>query len=136
MERFDLWFKGTITAIGAIFSIVSESLGAAFTVLLVLMAVDFITGMMAGSVTSGLNSAIGRTGFIRKLYVILLIATIYLIEINLFGTNHIGNGICIAYIAIELISITENGGKMGAPVPQGVKKLITMLKNEEGKGEK
>lgn len=119
--------------IGGAWSWLAGSLGAAFPVLLVMMLFDYITGLMVGATTGTLNSAVGRKGFIRKLYVLILIGAVYLIERILFQTQHIGDGVTIAYIIIEFISITENGGKLGAPIPQPVKNLIAVLK-EKGNG--
>lgn len=131
MERADLFLKGAVAFAGAFVSWLVGGLGLAFTVLLALMALDFITGIMAGAFSEeGLNSSKGYKGFVKKLYVILLIGSVYLIElIGLNSAGAIGDGIAIAYCVIEFLSIIENGGKLGVPLGP-VEKIITAFKKE------
>lgn len=132
MERIDLMFKSALVFIGALFSILVDGLGVAFAVLSIAMMADYGTGLMVAAVTRSFSSKIGLKGFIKKLYVMILVGVVYLLEINIFQSTHIGDGVCFAYIAIELISITENGGKMGAPVPTQVMQFFELFKNKTG----
>ncbi len=104
-------------------------MGWAFPTLIVIMAFDFITGMMAGSKETGLNSDIGRKGIIKKVYILLLIGAIYLIENVALDTQHLGDGVTIAYIIIEFISFVENGGRLGVNLGP-VEKFIAVLKEK------
>ncbi|MFB6465397.1 phage holin family protein [Cytobacillus sp. Hz8] len=114
MERVDLLIKGTVGVIGAVISYLVDGLGLAFVILLGMMTIDYTTGIMAAIVNKNLSSSIGRNGFIRKMYVILLIGAIYMLASVVDGLKYIGDGVTIAYILIEFISITENGGKLRA----------------------
>ena len=49
----------------------------------------------------------------------------------IFGGNYIKDGVCIAFIANELISIVENAGLMGVPIPKIITKAIDMLHKKE-----
>ena len=135
MERIDLVVKSTIGVIGAFVSYLVDGFGLAFVILLGMMLIDYATGLLVAVVNKNLNSSIGRAGFIRKLYVILLIGAIYLLGQAVDGISYIGDGVTIAYIVIEFISITENGGKLGVPMPNAVKKIIAVLK-DGGKSDK
>ncbi|OMC81840.1 hypothetical protein BK128_21460 [Viridibacillus sp. FSL H7-0596] len=131
MEKWIATITGTV---GFLISYLIDGVGLAVTILLAVMALDYATGLIAAFVNKQLNSRIGTTGFARKLYVLILIAAVYLVESVLFGSEHVGDGIAIAYIAIEFISITENGVKMGAPMPPFVSELLSMVKSKtEGK---
>jgi toxin secretion/phage lysis holin len=132
MDRVDLTVKSIAAIIVGIFSIFVDLFGVVFTILLILIAVDFVTGIMGAIVSGvGLRSSIGIKGLIKKTYIILLIGAIYGIEIAILKTNGIiTNSISAAYCVTELISIVENGGKMNAPIPTKVKNLITTLKNK------
>jgi toxin secretion/phage lysis holin len=132
MERIDLVIKTVIGVTGSFVSFLVGGFGIAFTILLGMMLLDYITGIMVGISNKSLSSAIGRKGFIRKLYVVILIGAIYMLSSVVEGINYIGDGVTVAYILIEFISITENGGKLGAPMPKQVKELIAVLK---GKGD-
>lgn len=116
-------------AIGTTISYIANGIGWPFVVLLILMAVDFSTGLMVGYVRKELSSSVGTKGFIKKLYIIILIGTVFLIEKKLLNSpGYIGDGATIAYIFIEFISVAENGGKLGAPIPPQIKTLIQILK--------
>lgn len=121
------------TAVGAVISYIVGGIGIAFTVLLGMMIIDFITGMLAGSVNEGLSSSAGKKGLIKKVYIILLIGAVYLLQIlglNLAG--YTADGLSVAFAILEFVSILENGGKLGAPIPERLKNAIAALKGKGG----
>lgn len=129
MERFDVWIKSIVIVTGGLVSYLVGGVGLAFTILLALMALDFITGLMVAAYNKSISSKIGSKGFIRKLYVILLIGAVYLVEKVAFDQmGYIGDGVVIAYCALEFVSIVENGGKMGFPIHPKIKEIIEVLK--------
>jgi toxin secretion/phage lysis holin len=125
--------------LGAIVSYMFDLVGVAVSILILFMLADYITGLVAAGINKELNSRIGWTGFIRKLYVLMLIGLVYALEFmtghyvdfDIFG-GYIGDGAAFAYIAVELISITENGVKMGAPMPPYIKNLLKIVKEKTG----
>lgn len=128
-NKIVLALKGVGTAIGSIGSFIIGTLGWAFPTLIILMAADFITGSWAGGKEDGLKSEKGLKGFVKKLYILILIGAVYLLEKTIFDTNHLGDGVVIAYIVIEFISLVENGGRLGVPLGP-VEKFIAVLKNK------
>lgn len=137
MERIDLAIKTGIAGLAAIISMATGTFGLMFTVLIGLMGIDIITGMLASIVTrEGWRSRKGTNGIIRKCYVLILIGGIFIVEIAVLKTNGIvTDGISAAYAVMELVSIIENGGKMNAPIPKKLKKLITTLKSTVGEND-
>lgn len=96
--------------------------------LLVLMLADYITGMLASVMDDkGLSSAVGFKGLLKKFVVLIILAVTHHIDL-LLGTNVVMLGALYFYGALELISITENAGRMGIPMPGIVKNAITILK--------
>jgi toxin secretion/phage lysis holin len=129
LERLDVWVKSIVIVSGGFVSYLIGGVGLAITVLLGLMLIDLITGLMVAAYNKNVSSKIGSKGFIRKLYVILLIGAVYLVEKVAFEqAGYIGDGVVVAYCIIEFISIVENGGKMGLPIPEPLKKIIEVLK--------
>ncbi|GGG15848.1 phage holin family protein [Paenibacillus abyssi] len=102
------------------------------TFLLVAMAVDYLTGVTAAiKEGKGLNSAIGFWGLARKGLMLLVILLAHRIDL-LLGTGVVTMGAAIFfYIANELISITENCGRIGLPVPERLRKMIELLKDQD-----
>jgi toxin secretion/phage lysis holin len=134
MEKLEIQVSAIVGCIGGIISFLVGGIGVAPTLLMGVQLIDYITGLMASKKNKvKLSSALGFIGLLKKLYVLLLVLTVYLVEKTLFGTENMGNGVAIAYIANEFISIAENGVKMGAPMPEIVKNAVDVLR---GKGVK
>jgi len=126
------FIKGFGAAVGTVWSFIVGAMGWAFPTLLLLMVADFISGVSAGSTREGLSSSKGRIGFVKKVHILIIVGAVYLLEKAIFQTQHLGDGVTIAYIIIEFISITENAGKLGVPLGP-VKNFIAVLK-EKGDG--
>ncbi|KGE16622.1 phage holin family protein [Paenibacillus wynnii] len=132
MERTDIFIKSTIGVVTGLVSWMIGGFGLVFTVLIGLMMIDFITGFMVGIYEKNINSRIGTLGLIRKTYVILLIGAVFMVESAVLGSNGIiTDGISGAFVVVELVSIVENGGKLGIRLPDKVKDLILVLKNKD-----
>lgn len=130
-----MFFKSAVGVVGSFWSFLVDGFGLAFAILLGMMLADFVTGLMVGWKTRNIKSAIARGGFIKKMYVIILIASIYMLAQVVESIGHIGDGVTFAYIAVEFISLTENGGKLGVPLGP-VKKIIAVLKDPTTNNEK
>ena len=124
--------------VGVIASVVSylvDGLGIAVMVLITMMGIDYITGLMVGIVTKTLNSRIGFNGIIRKIYYLLLVAAVYAIALVIPGIQFAGDGAAIALCVLEFVSITENGTKIGLPMPKYIQNLLLIMKDKtDGKG--
>lgn len=118
---------------GTIVSYLVDGLGLAVTVLLGMMALDYISGLMAGAYTRQLNSRIGFNGLIRKSYYLLLLSAVYLMGYAVEEISYAGDGLAIALCAMEFISITENGTKMNLPMPAPLRKVLLIV-NEKLNG--
>lgn len=132
MERMDIFIKSIAGVITGLVSWMIGGFGLVFTVLLGLMALDFITGFMVGIYQKQINSKIGTKGLVKKLYIILLIGGVYLIEVGVLKSKGIiTDGVSGAFCVIEFVSLTENGGKLGIPMPKKVKDIILVLNNKD-----
>ena len=110
--------------------------------LVVFMAIDFITGLIVASVfktskhgKGGLESKVCWKGLYKK-GVTLLICLMAAYFDRLLGTSFILNAVAIGFIASESISIVENAGLMGIPIPAQLKDAIAILKSKSKEGGK
>jgi len=128
------------TALALAGSVLAELFGGwdmALETLLILMAVDWITGGILlpavfgkspKSPNGALESRAGWKGLCRKgmtLFYILIAARLD----RLLGMDYIRNAVCIGFIANEFLSTVENAGLMGVPLPAMMKKAIDILKD-------
>lgn len=100
------------------------------TVLAVFMAIDIITGIMKAMVTKEINSKIGYKGFIRKAGIMLVIIIANLLDL-LTGAEFLFRSMAVLfYIGLESLSIIENLGHIGVPLPEAITKYLKQLSNE------
>lgn len=109
----------------------------ALATLLIFMAVDYVTGLIvaaAGKSPKGkLSSKIGWRGLAKKCVVLLLVLVAAQLDAVL-GVDYVRAGVCIAFLCNEVISILENAGLMGVPLPAVLKNAVELLQSK-GKGE-
>lgn len=136
--------KETIcTVVGVVGSFVAWLFGGwdtSLVTLLLFMGIDYITGLAVAacgkspkSDTGRLSSKIGWRGIAKKCVSLLLVLVAVRLDITL-GTSYIRDAVCIAFVANELLSITENAGLLGVPLPTVITKAIELLQSK-GKGE-
>ncbi len=89
MEKWIAVVSGTI---GTIISYSVDGLGMAVTVLIGIMAIDYLTGIMGGIVNQNLNSRTGFNGIIRKIYYLMLVGSVYLLSVVIPGIEYAGDG--------------------------------------------
>ncbi|RXZ83365.1 holin [Paenibacillaceae bacterium] len=131
MERLDLIIKTIIGFFIGVFSFLTGLFGVAFVALLLLMLADFITGLITALYNEGLKSARGYKGLFKKIYTMLLIGAVYLVEIAVLDSSGaVADGLSGAFCVIELVSIVENGNEMGVKLPRFLAKIIATMKNQ------
>lgn len=102
------------------------------TILLVLIGIDYLTGVIASIVHKDLSSKVGYIGISRKVLILMMVSVSHQMDLLLGGSELIRNGAIFFYCANELLSITENVGRVGLPVPEVLKQAIQTLKSKEG----
>ena len=130
-------------SIGMVGAAVSTMLGGwseALTTLLICMVIDYITGLVVAGVfhnspktaTGALESNAGLKGLFRKAVMLLFVLIGHRLDVAV-GTTYIRDAVCIAFISNEVISLVENAGLMGVPIPEVITNAIDVLKNKEAK---
>lgn len=127
---------------GAIGSAIAALFGgwdAALTTLVIFMGIDYLTGIIVAAVfkkskkskSGALNSQVGWKGLCKKGVELLIVLVAYRLDL-LLGSNYVKDLVVIAFICNEVISIVENSGAMGVPIPKVIVKAIDVLqqKNE------
>ena len=128
------------TGIGVVGSTVAAAFGgwdAAMITLISIMVIDYLTGVLVAGVfhnspkteNGTLESKAGWKGLCRKGMTLLIVLVAARLDIIL-GTGFIRDAVIIGYIANETISIIENAGLMGVPIPEAIKKAIEVLQQK------
>jgi toxin secretion/phage lysis holin len=137
---------GICTAIGVVGSTIASFFGgfdAALITLFIFMCVDYVTGLIVAGVfhksekteNGALESRAGWKGLCRKGVSLLVVLVACRLDM-IMGSNFIRDATVIAFIANETISIIENAGLMGVPIPSVITKAIEVLKKKSEREDK
>ena len=133
---------GLCTAVGVLGSLLVGAFGgwdSALKSLIIFMAVDYITGLMVAGVfhnskktaTGTLESRAGFKGLCRKALILLFVLIAQRLDI-MCEVDYIRNAVIIGFCANDLISIIENAGLMGVPLPEVIVKAVDVLQSKSG----
>ena len=127
-----------VACVGAAIASLLGGWNGAMTTLVILMIIDYVTGIIVAGVfhnspkCSGgaLSSAVGFKGICRKFVILLIVVVACRVDL-LLDTNIIRDATCIGFCANELVSITENAGLMGIPLPRKLVEAIEVLRGDD-----
>ena len=143
MENTKIMVSASVGIIGAGIAALLGGWDMALQTLVGFMAADYITGVTVAAVfgksdkTPGgaLSSAAGLRGLFRKGGMLVLVYVACRLD-TLTGTNYIRDAAVIALVLNEAVSILENLGLMGVPIPAALTGALEILKNKSEEGEK
>ena len=96
--------------------------------LIVFVVVDYITGVLCAIIEKNLASSIGFRGIFQKVMLFLLVGIANVLDTKILGTGAmLRSTVIFFYVANEGISILENAGRMGLPVPEKLKAVFKQL---------
>lgn len=134
MERWDVIFKGLVTAGGAAASFLFGGWSALLGILAAFVVADYITGLMAAGVEKKLSSEVGLKGITKKVCIFILVAAAYMVDKALGAAQLFRDATIFFYLANELLSIIENAGRIGLPVPDIIGQAVVVLRGKSKDG--
>ena len=109
-------------------------LDTALKTLLILIVLDYVTGLCKAIITKKINSLIGLKGIVKKVGYLIIVAVSVLLDEVVGNTGAIRNLVIYFFVANEGISILENWGAMGLPLPKKIFEVLEQIKTEKGGG--
>lgn len=132
MRHMDKVFNSTVAIIATGFTYLFGGWDTAIIVLITFMVLDYITGVLYAWYTKTISSEVGLKGLSKKFLIILiLIGAVMLDRMMSNGTWVFRTLVCYFYIANEGISLLENAGNLGLPIPEKLKSALEQLKDKE-----
>ena len=124
--------------IKAMFAVAGGALGvflggidALMYALITFIVADYLTGVTVAIIRKQLNSEIGFKGIAKKVFIFLLVGIAHTLDVKVLGGSAaLRTAVIFFYIANEGISLLENIGKTGLPIPSALEKVLAQLKDE------
>nr|DAI65254.1 MAG TPA: holin [Caudoviricetes sp.] len=129
MEKFSI--NLIFSTLATVATVIFGGFDLALQSLLIIILIDYITGVLSAIYNKKLSSKIGLKGILKKFCYLLIVALAVVLD-NLLQLNSIvRNGVIYFLIANDGISVIENVGNMGIKLPKKITQYFEQLKNEE-----
>ena len=103
--------------------------------LIAFVVIDYITGVMCAIINRELSSAVGFKGIFRKVLIFLLVGIANIIDVQVIGTGAVlRTAVIFFYISNEGMSLLENAGHLGLPIPEKIKTVLEQLHDRAENG--
>ena len=104
--------------------------------LIAFVVIDYLTGVMCAITDKKLSSAVGFKGIFRKVLIFLLVGIANVIDVEVIGTGAVlRTAVIFFYISNEGVSLLENAGHLGLPVPEKIRSVLEQLHDRAEKEE-
>ena len=104
--------------------------------LIAFVVADYMTGVMCAIIDHKLSSEVGFKGIFRKVLIFMLVGAANILDVQVIGTGSVmRTAIIFFYISNEGVSLLENAGHLGLPIPEKLKAVLAQLHDRAEKGD-
>ncbi|EPC8417693.1 holin [Bacillus wiedmannii] len=127
MDRIDVLMKTFVVTFGGFCGYFLGGWDTTLKVLVIMAAIDYLTGVIAAGFNGELKSKVGFKGIAKKVVLFLLVAAAAQAD-AIVGTNSaLREATIFFFIGNELLSLLENAGRMGIPLPSALTNAVEVL---------
>lgn len=128
MKEFWNMIQLVITAIGGWLGYFLGGCDGLLIALVVFVVADYITGVMCAIADKKLSSEVGFRGICRKVLIFILVGIANILDVQVIGTGSVlRTAVIFFYISNEGVSLLENAGYLGLPIPEKLKLVLKQL---------
>ena len=121
-----------ITGIGGWLGYFLGGMDGLMIALIVMMTLDYISGVMCAIIDKKLSSAVGFKGICKKVLIILLVGVAHIVDLHVVGTGSaLRSAVVCFYLSNEGVSLLENTAHLGLPIPEKLKDILSQLHGRE-----
>ena len=125
-------FKSIMAGVCTVLSFLFGDMEGMMIALIALIILDYISGVIAAAVEKRLSSEVGAKGIAKKIFMLLIVALANIVDINVIGDGHVLKTVTVVfYICNECISLIENAGRIGVPVPKKLLDVLEQLRDKD-----
>lgn len=104
--------------------------------LIAVVAIDYLTGVMCAIVDKKLSSEVGAKGIFKKVLIFALVGVAHMIDSQVIGEGStLRTAVIFLYLSNEGIPIVENAARLGVPVPDKLRGLLSQLAKKGDKND-
>ncbi|PHG78953.1 phage holin family protein [Bacillus wiedmannii] len=133
MDRIDVLTKTFIAAFGGFCGYFLGGWNATLKILVTMAVIDYLTGMIAAGYNGELKSKVGFKGIAKKVVLFLLVGVATQLDTILGSNSAIREATIFFFIGNELLSLLENAGRMGIPLPSALTNAVEVLGSKSKK---
>ena len=122
--------KTIVAVAGAVTSYLFGGWSALLNILLTFVVADYITGVTAAAKEGRLNSEVGAWGIVRKVGIFAIVALAHLVDTALGDAHLFRDASIFFFLANELLSVIENLGRVGVPIPPVIQRAVEVLRGK------
>ncbi len=125
-----VWVKlqMAIAAVGGWLGYFVGGVDGLMTALLVLMVMDYVTGVMCAVIDRELSSSVGFRGIFKKVLILMLVGVAHIVDLHVVRSGEaLRSAVICFYLSNEGVSVLENAGHLGLPIPEKLKAILAQL---------
>ena len=120
-----------LAAIGGLIGGFLGGLDGFMYTLIAFVVIDYVTGFMCAIVDHKLSSEVGFRGIFKKICIFLLVGVANMIDAHVIGSGAVlRTAVIFFYLSNEGVSILENAGRLGLPIPEKLRAVLAQLKDD------
>jgi toxin secretion/phage lysis holin len=129
MGKLDVYNLVAVSS-GAVVGFMWGGWSVLLQILVFVVVIDYISGMIAAGIEGKLKSTVGFKGIAKKVMLFLMVAIGHQIDLALGDSHVFRDATIFFYLGNELLSILENAGRIGLPVPEPLRRAVDILKSK------
>ena len=134
MKEFWLMIQAVFTGLGGWIGYYLGGCDGLLYALIAFVIVDYLTGVMCAIADKKLSSNVGFKGICRKVLIFLLVGIANIIDVQVIGqVGILRTAVIFFYLSNEVVSLLENAGHLGLPIPEQLKTVLEQLHDRAGK---
>ena len=137
MKEIWNWIQLALSAVGGALGWFFGGMDGLIYALLVFVIADYITGVMCAIVDKNLSSEVGFKGICKKVLIFILVGVGNIIDVQVLGeAGVLRTAVIFFYLSNEGVSLLENAGHLGLPIPAKLKAVLEQLHDRSEKEDK
>lgn len=134
MKEIWTWIQLLLAAIGGWLGWFLGGADGFLYALIAFVVIDYITGVMCAIVDKKLSSEVGFKGICKKVLIFIMVGIGNIIDVQVLGqAGVLRTAVIFFYLSNEGVSMLENAGHLGLPIPAKLKEVLEQLHDRSGK---